>query len=314
MTTANNPPSIGQVIEKMSHAEGDYDRLFIEELAFGNGFGDTFLSKLGLRPRPIKAIRHSVYENFGGMAHGETDVMVVLEDGAILLIENKLTAAFQPQQAARYRARAEHHASQGAVVRTVLIAPAAYLVGVPEEEWDLTCSYRDIADCILGNDPRSVWRNCLFRDAGNRAERLLGLAKNDSARRRASVEMLNFKAEWVKYIASNHEWVANPQSGANDEFLYAPKHNPWGLRIWHHPFAGYMSVQNLEKVERWDIAALQTALPERFSIKPHPKSLYLDTSVPAIDMTTDFQDEVHNVAEGMKVAGEAIKLIEEVFG
>ena len=301
------------LITKISHNERDFDRLFMEEVAFDIGFREAFMDRIGVAPQPIKEIRHSVDENFGGEAWGETDVLVKLQDGTVLLVENKLTAGFQPEQAARYQARARYHRERGSDALTVLIAPEAYLSGVARDAWDRTCSYSEIADCMAAGDARGRWRQSLFREAGDRASRVRNMAGSAAARKSASKELLAFKAAWLELIEDSSEWTANPQHGATDEFLYAPRDNEFNLRIWHHPFAGYLSVQNLEKHPELDEARLEESLPEGFRVTRHPGSTYLDAPAPEIDMSADFSVERTHVEEGMKVARRALDLAEEAI-
>ncbi|NBB98671.1 MAG: hypothetical protein GVY34_10995 [Alphaproteobacteria bacterium] len=298
------------VIQKLSHNERDFDRLFIEELAFGEGFLASFLRRIDFGFRSIKVIKHSVFEKFNEDAWGETDIYVEFEDGALLLIENKLSADFQKDQAKRYRARAEIYKRNGTEANTVLIAPLIYLNTVSKTDWDIVCCYSDIAECIDGQDVRSKWKRSLFLEADNRANRVQNLAISNNARKLASKELLKFKKAWREMATESLDWTANPQTGATDEFLYAPHSNPLGLRVWHHPFKGYLSVQNLEKVAGLDIEKLTKTLPEDFSIVKHPKSIYLDAMTPTIDMTADFQTEREHVEEGMRIARQALELVE----
>ena len=305
-------PKMETAIAKFSFQERDFDLFFMEELSFDVGFFEAFADRIGMAQQPIKAIRHSVYENFDNDAWGETDVLVELQDGTVLLIENKLTANFQPEQAIRYRARAQYHRATGSDALTILIAPAAYLDGIPEGSWDRTCSYGEIADCMLANDARGRWRQSLFREAGNRASCVRRMAGSHSARRSASNELMAFKAAWFKMIKGTSEWCANPQQGATDEFLYAPKENEFNLRIWHHPFAGYLSVYNLEKHPALNEAQLDT-LPEGFELRKHPKSIHLDAAAPEIDMSREFSVERVHVEEGMSIARRALDLAESAI-
>lgn len=299
-----------EIAPQLTSNERDFDRLFMEELAFGEGFLEAFCAKIGVQPKPVASIRHSVTENFGGLAWGETDIFVAFEDDTALLIENKLSAGFQPEQAERYRARAAHHAGRGLRCRTVLIAPKVYLSSVDTEDWDHVCSYEDIADCMGASDPRSRWRQALFREAGSRAARVSRLAASSAARKAASAELLAFKTSWLGWIRASGDWAANPQRGATDEFLYRPRDNPFGLRIWHHPLAGYLSVQNLGKFAHlWD-ADFRRSLPEGFRLSEHPSDIYLDATVPAIDMSSDFAVEKDNVIAGMEIARKALDLAE----
>ena len=302
--------TLDQLSPKLSYKERDFDLLFIEEICFGKGFFEAFAEKIDFRVRPIKAVRHSVFENFGGDAWGETDIVIDLVDGAALFIENKLSADFQAGQAMRYRARADYYRRSGFEIQTILMAPEIYLSAVSKFEWDRLCSYAQISDCILVEGPRSLWRRSLFREAGNRAARVQRLAVDASARRAASQELLAFKSAWRDFIVLTSEWKANPQTGATDEFLYAPRLNPFGLRIWHHPFAGYLSVQNLEKFAGLDEALSHETLPEGFRVTRHPRSTYLDATVPEIDMATDFTEERERVEEGMRIARQALDLVE----
>ena len=136
------------------------------------------------------------------------------------------------------------------------------------------------------------------------------LATNSEALKVASEELIAFKTAWFKLATNSIEWIANSQHGATDEFLYAPRFNPFRLRIWHHPFNGYLSVQNLEKCPDLDIVELQKALPEGFRIKKHPNSTYLDAPTPPIDMTANFSAEREHVEEGMRIARQALDLVE----
>ncbi len=300
------------LIGDLSHNERDFDRLLIEELAFGQGFLDSFADKIGFPTRPLKSIRHSVDEHFSNEAWGETDIFLEFQDGSALLIENKLSAPFQPDQASRYRARARIHARRCTEVWTVLIAPLVYLQSVPKDDWDMTCSYAAIADCIHGTDPRNEWRRSLLLWAGNRAARMRTLATNSGARKDASKELVEFKTAWHAHLWKGSEWVANPQHGATDEFLYAPKSNPLNLRIWHHPCSGYLSVQNLQKLDL-DISDFQSSLPEGFVLRQHPLSIYLDAQVPGIDMSASFEVELENVESSLAIARRAVDLVELAF-
>lgn len=98
----------------------------------------------------------------------------------------------------------------------------------------------------------------------------------------------------------------NPQQGATDEFLYAPRANEFNLRIWHHPFGEYLSVQSLEKHSALDEANLRQSLPEEFRLREYPKSTYLEAPTQKIDMSADICVERTHVEEGMEVARRAI--------
>ena len=95
-------------------------------------------------------------------ADGETDIVVSFVSGPgslILLVENKIDAEFQPDQAERYRQRGMRWRERGGPsvdVETVLLAPAEYFGREDSDTFDWHLSYEDLVD-LLNNavDPRS---------------------------------------------------------------------------------------------------------------------------------------------------------------
>jgi hypothetical protein len=85
-----------------------------------------------LRFASVEKVTHSVSDKYG-----EADLVVIVNgnqpSGEIarlaLLIEDKITAGFQPDQAGRYRARGVEGKEQGlwTCFKTVLVAPSAYI-------------------------------------------------------------------------------------------------------------------------------------------------------------------------------------------
>ncbi|MBP7831347.1 MAG: hypothetical protein KA248_15675 [Kiritimatiellae bacterium] len=126
--------------------ERDIDLLLLEEFIAGDGFW-RWLAGVALgedlaEARFVRA-RHSVDQ-----PSGESDLELEFELGGQshrdqprrirILFENKLDAAFQPQQAERYRQRGDAYLHNGECDRwvTVLLAPKVYL-GWPEHGEEL---------------------------------------------------------------------------------------------------------------------------------------------------------------------------------
>ena len=109
------------------------DFLLEEELAVSPEFGREFLAACepDLTFIGVEEVIHSDHDK-----HGECDVVAIVSaadaSGAALrvglLIEDKITAGFQPRQAERYRSRGDDGQQQGRWSRykTVLVAPRAY--------------------------------------------------------------------------------------------------------------------------------------------------------------------------------------------
>ncbi len=128
--------------------ERDVDLLLTSELHDGGRFGAWLFEALGRPGTVFRGAWVSVSDETG-----ESDLRVdgVRADGAsiVLLIENKIAASFQPEQDARYAIRARRLAESGGVaeVRTVLMAPGAYLEGA-SAAFDARLAYEVIADWL----------------------------------------------------------------------------------------------------------------------------------------------------------------------
>ncbi|MGI4879263.1 MAG: PD-(D/E)XK nuclease family protein [Janthinobacterium lividum] len=106
---------------------------------------------------------------------GESDLVVALSGPTgrtVVLIENKISAVFQPDQGARYKARAARWEGTGVRAVTVLVAPAGYHGRDGSEHFEIAISYEEIAEVA----ERSGDRRSMFF-----AEALLGAV--DSYRR-----------------------------------------------------------------------------------------------------------------------------------
>ena len=112
--------------------ERDLDLFLQEEFISSDEFCVWFAVKAGLN----NAISAASPAKRGKTDRtGETDITVELNTGqmlpTVLLIENKITAQFQPNQADRYREKGEKFVSKNMVAdfRTVLVSPANYFAG-----------------------------------------------------------------------------------------------------------------------------------------------------------------------------------------
>src|SRR5258706_3955926 len=114
-------------IEVRSVYERDLDLLLLQELHASKQFLAWFLRAVN-QPEGLamRGIARSVTDGIG-----ESDLEVILGDPECetrILVENKINAPPQPDQARGYRTRANQYLSRGCnTVVTVIIAPAQYL-------------------------------------------------------------------------------------------------------------------------------------------------------------------------------------------
>jgi len=144
--------------------------LLQEELIFSQAVCDIFSSALGLNaPLRISECSLSVVDETG-----ETDLLArfLLGDvNGVLLIENKIDAAFQPAQPERYKARANKMADSGQKAYCILIAPTKYTDGnAAATHFDACVSYEDVAGAISSqNTERAKHRAALLLRAVQQA-------------------------------------------------------------------------------------------------------------------------------------------------
>ena len=106
---------------------------------------------------------------------GESDLEVALESGGgdpvRLLIENKVNAGFQPQQAERYRTRGSTYLERGdcSSFRTVLVAPDRFFGSATDlKGFDAQVTYEAIRDWfanIHAMGTRKVYKEALLTAA-----------------------------------------------------------------------------------------------------------------------------------------------------
>lgn len=137
--------------------ERDIDLLLAEEFSVHPAFATWVLSKTKFAGQEAEVVDVLVSR---ADVQGESDLIVVFArragDRFALLIEDKLDAPLQPEQAERYRLRAEKEVSLGmcADFEIVLAAPRHYIEGYPGlEGFDVRIAHEDIGAAIAELDP-----------------------------------------------------------------------------------------------------------------------------------------------------------------
>lgn len=121
--------------DALSHVqERDVDLLLLEEFLCNDDFLRWFVEAVAKCSIDYtsREVCHSVFEGNTKDNAGETDLRIKLESEScrhLFLVENKISADFMPEQAERYRARANHAMTTGEVdnAHTVLVAPEGYV-------------------------------------------------------------------------------------------------------------------------------------------------------------------------------------------
>lgn len=142
--------SLSNVIPVEAVQERDTDLLVLEELKSNSNFRDWFLSKtIGSIPDyEFEGAWHSLTQ----VGLGESDLaFIVISENikTLFLLENKIDADFQPDQAERYRKRGENRIKDGQCDKyyTVLLAPKKYIVR--NDDFDYYLEYEEIREWFL---------------------------------------------------------------------------------------------------------------------------------------------------------------------
>jgi hypothetical protein len=153
--------------------ERDIDLLVAEELAVNPRFAQWFKSrtKFAAVAATVEDLRVSKSNN-----NGETDLEIVYRDNNgnrfALLVEDKIDAPLQPDQAARYRLRAERDIAAGYYgdFEAVLCAPRHYINNRDDlDGFDQKITLEEIADAVeQEGSNRSLYRSEFLRTAGTR--------------------------------------------------------------------------------------------------------------------------------------------------
>jgi hypothetical protein len=149
-------------------AERDIDLLLLEEINVNPDFASWLCGALHAgqnRTAGCTSARHSVTHP----AFGESDLVVIYEDGLALLIENKIDAPSQPDQALRYRRRGEEGCREKRWQRflTCILAPQRYLDANAEvPAYDASLSYESVRDWFKAQaNARSDYRADVLSEA-----------------------------------------------------------------------------------------------------------------------------------------------------
>jgi hypothetical protein len=142
--------------------ERDIDRIICEEIYSSQKFFDLFTTKLSRKGSKVLSIFHSKRTKKSECdknEYGETDIEVIYEyenEKHAILIEDKISAEPQPDQAERYKNRGEKDVREGRYVDfvTFIVAPQRYLDNPANmtDKYDYAITHDEIAKYFQNND------------------------------------------------------------------------------------------------------------------------------------------------------------------
>ena len=295
--------------------ERDIDLLLMEEFESCGGFLEWFVDRTARWPGDglqLVGVWHSVSNE-----HGESDLVVLAHrpDGQqlALLIENKVDAPPQPEQATRYEIRGRTGVTDGDWQEfvTCIVAPKRYLDAAANAAgYQTHVSYEDIAEWIGANSQSN--RRTKFKSN-------LILAAIEQQRRGYSPKMdpvvTRFFTEYWEMAESIFPELrfahldARPADSTRAEFR--PEKLPKGFQLFHKMPRGCVDLQLSGCGSRIEELSVLNAslLHDGLKFAQATKSAALRIDVPKMDVRKDFTSQRDVVLEALKAAFKLVALM-----
>lgn len=267
--------------------ERDIDLLLLEELHVNPDFAAWLAQKA-----QIEGLFERAWHSVSSSGLGESDLLVRYRndlDRTILMIENKIAAAEQPDQAKRYRKRAKRLLEAGDADRTVtaMFAPAAYLASRSAAGYDLHLSYEDISAWFRSEpSARARWRADLLDKAAAATRRGYEMVEvpEMTARHRELFELLR---DWPELKMND----PGPKGARSTWIVLNPASRPRGVSI--------NLKLDLNRIDLGFKTITLDELKEFFAAEPLPEGAYLAMRGASASVSFDVPapDLAHSLAE-----------------
>ncbi len=289
------------------------DFLLEEEFSVTADFTPNFLTACdpAFKYRSTDKVAHSVSDKYG-----EADLVVILSavrepnhsERLALLIEDKITAGFQPQQAERYRNRgiAGKDAGLWDSFLTVLVAPQAYIPIA--HGFDAAVPFERIKDWVCPSDPtRGEFTLRRIDEAISK--------KNATGVQVVDAEMTAFRAAYYDYLQSFNaregtDFAMRPPKDTyygDSWFIFKSNSLPSWSEIRHMAPAGNIELtfKNTDYERTTGIAALLEPAMELIKTGKYMRHVTVRLRVTQIAAFRDFHD-MQNTVEATLIGAKQI--------
>jgi hypothetical protein len=290
-------------------AERDIDLLVLEELHVSPPFREWFLSQsvgVGVDSFHFVGAWHSISH----ISLGESDLVAIFGDvqqkKMALLVENKIDAPPQPEQAARYRLRGAEGITNGDWDQfcTCIIAPEKYLKRTADASgYDVQLSYEKIREWFRERDerdPRAAYRLRMMDVAIDQSRR--GYSPNPHAAvTKLWMDYYNIVRSEFPELQMNKP--GGVPAGSDWIVLKSPNVGP-NRQIKHKLGMGYVDLQIGGAGSRaQEIAERnQVVLKGEFEVVETGGSASIRALVPVVDRFGDVSSQIDAVRLGLTAA------------
>jgi hypothetical protein len=289
--------------------ERDIDLLLLGECVANPKFVQWLVATIGLDEALGSVLVRA--ERSATLSNGESDLELLLEhpstgDKYMLMLENKIAAGFQPQQAERYVFRGQGHVlrRECTAFRSVLIAPQKYLgKDASTKGFNKVITY----EAILG------WCAAAYRGQTRLRylSRMLEAAIEKSTYGYQPLEDKPVTAFWHRYwllscqIAPELEFQEPAGKPAKSSFLYfQPYELPKGVRLCHKVTRGNVDLQFAGLGERTNQLRkkLEGFLEKKMEVVKIEKSAAVRLHVTRMDINSELERNVELMTTGILAA------------
>jgi hypothetical protein len=282
-----------------SVAERDIDLLLMEEFHISPAFVEWFCGRLGIRGAVADGAWHSWSDS-----EGETDLFLRVTVGQSrigVLIENKIAAREQDEQAARYIRRASRGIESGVFNQyvTAICAPTRYLEGLPKDSpYQGRIAYEEIAGWFAKHDDqRSAWRRRVLEEAIEQGRRGYTMLVNRA--------ITAFQEDYWHYLRANHPRLLmakpTPKGNRSNWIVLKALGFPRGVQLHHKLEQRFMEL-GFPRTSVEQILAVQPERPQGIELVQKGRSASLAISVPPVDVTGKFEEQTSSVETGLQAA------------
>jgi hypothetical protein len=284
--------------------ERDIDLLLLEELTVSEDFFAWVINKT---VKQKNAKPYKVWHSLMDAEFGESDLVLVYKDGKekkALLLENKIDAIAQPEQAERYMKRGEKGVADGLwkEFATCLVAPETYLDSIANASlYQHQLSYEAVRRWYLKQvGLRAKYKAQFVLEAIEKSRRGYTIVPDDRV-----------SAFWYRYfeLATKHFpelQLSRPSKKPAQScwIAFKPKSLPKGTRIVHKLDRGYVDFEIRGAAKDADqlIGKFQEIIPKDVSIEITGKSLSLRREVPIVNHFGNADDQAEEIKEGLQAA------------
>ena len=290
--------------------ERDIDMLILEEFIVSKEFSKWFyLENHFDTPLPDNA---QAFHSITDAELGESDLVVLYENGHAILIENKIGAIAQRNQAKRYVQRGEKGIPRGfwSSYSTCIIAPKDYLESTSDaQHYQSSISYESLRDWFGAQDTkRYEYRKFIFNEAIEQNRR--GYTVIPDARVTA------FWKDYWEYSVQNYPDLNMKQPGkkpANASFInFFPESLPKTYQLVHKLIHGFVDLQ-IPNIGHMLDEVIELFSDMEIEIAKANKSIAFRKRLQKMDIYSSFKDQEHIVEIALHEAKDLAAIAQEVW-